>query len=84
MEQKSSVWGQWRSLPPLLSPIPSPTSGTETYGDGALATSQFVTKLYGTEITIPITTETVNALPQGEALEAVSVSAPGPPPALTP
>lgn len=76
MEQKSSVRGQWRSLP-FLSPFPPPTSGTETYEDGALPTSQFVTELYGTEITIPLTTEAVNELPQGEALGAVAAPTPG-------
>ena len=63
-----------------LSPL---TSGTETSGGGALSTSQFITKLYGTEVTISLTTEVVNALPHGEALGALAASAAGPPPALT-
>ena len=63
-----------------LSPL---TSGTETSGGGALSTSQFITKLFGTEVTISLTTEVVNALPHGEALGAVAASAAGPPPALT-
>lgn len=63
---------------------PSPlTSGTETSGGGAPSTSQFITKLYGTEVTISLTTEVINALPHGEALGAVAASAAGPPPALT-
>lgn len=69
--------------PPFLSPFPPPTSGTETYEDRALPTSQIVTKLYATEITIPLTTEAANALSQGEALGAVAASIPRPPPALT-
>lgn len=53
-------------------PFPPPTSGTETYEDGTLPASQFVTKFYGSEIAIPLTTEAVNALLQGEALGSVA------------
>lgn len=66
------------SSPFSLSLFPPPSSGTETYGNGALPASQFATKLYGTEITAPLTTEAVNALLQGKALGAVAVSTPEP------
>ena len=49
-----------------LSPL---TSGPETSGDGALSTSQFITKLGGTEVAIPLTTEVVNALPHEKPWE---------------
>lgn len=68
-------------LPPLLFLFPSFPHHPlvlRLNGNGALAAFQFATKLYGTEITAPLTTEAVNALLQGKALGAVEVSTPGP------
>jgi len=81
MEQRSSVQRQWSPSSPFsLSLFPPPSSGTETCGDGVLPASQFATKLYGTEITAPLTTEAVYALLQGKALGAVAVATLGPTP----
>lgn len=84
MEQRSSVQGQWRSLPPFLPPFPYQPLVLRLTGMEHCPHVNLSLSFMALKSPFPFTTEVVNALPQGEALGAVATSTPGPRPDSTP